>query len=568
MRKLTAGLVLCLLIAYFATGVFAATGASKQESFATVTNDGRCQITTTVTLHLEEPVEKLQYPVPKEASGVTLNGSRVSATRKGDVRMLNLSRLTKNVAGDVTVSVQYSLYDVVHATDTGLQMQLPLLSGFDYPVEQLNFSVTLPGAVDVLPGFVSGYHQARIEEDLTYTVEGATISGSSLKAMKDHETLYMTLAVTEEMFPQSIVQSQDYHWGTTAMLICGGLALAYWLLALWNLPVFSHRCTQPSQGYHPGQVGGILAAQGLNLSLTVLSWAQLGYVYIQTDRGGRVRLYKRMEMGNERAEGEVRVFQKLFGKRNQVDCFDYRYAQLSRSCAKQTVGRGELLRKWSGKPQVFRFIASGIGLFGGASLAVALADGAALQGLLIVLLAVAGFFSGWYIQNIGAALLLADDRKLKVSLGASLAWLVFGLLAGDIQIALWMVTGLLAAGLLLAWGGRRTKEGRHILSQMLGLKRHLRNVGKKQLELNLQSQPDYFFRMLPWAIALGCGASFAKSFGREKMENCTYVSAGKEDMTAWQWYRVFHSILQQMNRRADNLPVEKFFSFVGNLTKR
>lgn len=568
MRKLTAGLVLCLLISYLSLSVGAATGASKQESFATVTGDGRCQITTTVTLHLEEPVEKLQYPVPKEASGVTLNGSRVSATRSGDARLINLSRLTKNVVGDVTVSIHYSLYDVIHATDTGLQMQLPLLSGFSYPVEQFSFSVTLPNAVDVLPGFVSGYHQARIEEDLTYSMEGTTISGSSLKAMKDHETLYMTLAVTEEMFPQSIVQSQDYHWGTTAMLICGGLALAYWVIMLWNLPIFSRRCTQPVQGYHPGQVGGILAGQGLNVSLTVLSWAQLGYVYIGTERGGRVRLIKRMEMGNERTEDEVRLFQKLFGKRSQIDCADYRFAQLCQAAAKQRVGRGELFRKWSGRPQIFRFIASGIGLFGGASLAVALADGAALQGLLIVLLAIAGFASGWYIQNIGAGLLLADERKSKVSLLVSLAWFVFGLLAGDMQTALWMVGGLLIAGLLLAWGGRRTREGRHVLSQMLGLKRHLRTVGKKQLEMNLHSEPDYFFRMLPWAISLGCGPGFAKSFGREKLEHCTYISAGAEDMTAGQWYRIFRNVLQQMNRRADNLPLEKFFSAIHSLTRR
>ena len=568
MRKLTAGFVLCLLIAYLALGVCAATGATKQESFATVTGDGKCQITTTVTLHLEAPVEKLQYPIPKDATGVTLNGGRVSASRDGDVRLINLSRLTKNVVGDVTVSIHYSLRDVIYATDTGLQLQLPLLSGFSYPVEEMRFSVTLPGAVDVLPGFVSGYHQARIEEDLTYSVDGAIISGSSLKAMKDHETLYMTLAVTEEMFPQSIVQSQDYHWGTTAMAICAALAMVYWVIALWNLPVLPRRCTQPVQSCHPGQMGGLIAGQGLNLSLTVLAWAQLGYGYIGVDRAGHVRLYKRMEMGNERTETEMRVFQKLFGKRSQVDTGDYRYAQLYRSCAKQSVGRGTVFRKWSGKPVVFRFLASGIGLFGGASLAVAMADGAALQGLLIVLLSVAGFFSGWYMQSIGAGLMLMDTRKIKISLLVSLSWLAFGLLAGDLQTALWMVAGLLLAGLLLAWGGRRTREGRQVLAQLLGFKFYLHSAGKKQGEITLQSAPDYFFQMLPWAIALGSASGFAKSFGKEKLEQCSYLTAGAERMTAWKWYRLFQNILKQMNRRADNLPLEKFFTAVPRLTRK
>lgn len=565
MRKLTSLGLCCLLIAYLAVGVCAATGVSGQESFATVSADGSCQVTTTVTFHLESPMEKLRFPIPKEATGVTLNGSRVSASRSGDVRLINLSRLTKNVVGDVTVSIHYNLYDVISATDTGLQMQVPLLSGFDYPVESLRFSVTLPGAVEVLPGFVSGYHQARIEEDLTYSMEGATISGHSLKAMKDHETLYMTLAVTEDMFPQSITQSQDYHWGTTGMLVCAVLALVYWLLTLWNLPVFPQRSTQPPQSYHPGQAGSLLAGQGLNLTMAVLHWAQLGYLTIVPQRN-RIMLYKRMEMGNERTEGEIRVFDKLFGKRTGVDTSDYRYAQLFRTCAKQCVGRGDIISKWSGNNRIFRFLAAGIGLFGGASLAVAMADGAALQGVLLVLLAVAGFLSGWYIQGIGAGLLLGESRKIKISLGISGAWLVIGLLAGDWNTALSMVVWLLLAGLLLCWGGRRTREGRQMLAQLLGLRRHLTRGKHKQL---LENEPDYFFRMLPWAMALGCGKGFAKAFGKEKMENCTYLAADTpKAYTAAQWYGIFQETVKGMNHRGETLPLEKFFGMLQAITRR
>lgn len=565
MRKLITLTLVVMLISYLALGVSAATWASSQESFATVSADGSCQITTTVSLHMDEPVEKLQFPIPLEATGVTVNGSRMSASRNGDARYLDLSRLTRNVVGDVTVNIHYNLHDVIEATQSGLQLKLPLLSGFSYPVQSLRFSVTLPGAVEVLPGFVSGYHQARIEEDLTYELNGNTISGSSVKAMKDHETLYMTLAVTEEMFPQSITQSQDYHWGITAMIICGALALVYWLLTLWNLPLKPRHTTQPPQGYHPGLLGSVLCGQGMNLTLTVLHWAQLGYVGI-IPKKGRVLLKRRMEMGNECTEEEVRIFRKLFGGRNTVDTSETRYAQLYRECAAQRIGVGEIFSRWNGNGKVFRFLASGIGLFGGASLAVAMADGAVLQGLLLVVMAIVGFFSGWYLQGIGFGLMLGDTRKLKISLVCSGFWLIFGALAGDINTAFGMVLSLVVAGLLLCWGGRRTHQGREMLALALGYRRYLRR--KDQLAL-VRMQPEYFFQALPWAMALGCGKGFARAMGKWRPEGCSYVAiSGEKNWTAEQWRKRFCQLVRDMNRRADNMPLERMFGILHALTNK
>jgi uncharacterized protein (TIGR00730 family) len=58
-----------------------------------------------------------------------------------------------------------------------LELQLPILAGFAYPVQALEFTVTMPGPISVKPAFSSGYHQANIEKDLYCTVSGATITG-------------------------------------------------------------------------------------------------------------------------------------------------------------------------------------------------------------------------------------------------------------------------------------------------------------------------------------------------------------------------------------------------------
>ena len=64
--------------------------------------------------------------------------------------------------------------------------------------------------------------------------------------------------------------------------------------------------------------------------MMVFTWAQLGYLLIQTDSGGKVLLHKRMDMGNERSLFENKIFALLFGSRQAVDATGYPYAKLSR----------------------------------------------------------------------------------------------------------------------------------------------------------------------------------------------------------------------------------------------
>ncbi|MBR7122581.1 MAG: DUF2207 domain-containing protein [Oscillospiraceae bacterium] len=570
MRRIAGILTSLILLLTMAMGANAATDASKLSSYATVAADGSCQVTLSVALHLEEAVDKLTFPIPKEATGVTLNGSRVSAFKSGDVRQINLSKLVRNVVGDVTFSVHYSIRDVIHSTEAGtLQLQLPLLSGFAYPIEALEFSATLPGEIQVLPSFVSGYHQARIEEDLAYTVSGATISGNSLKAMKDHETLLMSLAVSEEMFPQSIVQSQNYGWGIWAMAICAILAMGYWLIAMWNLPLHPKACTEPPQGFHAGQLGSILTNRGMDLTMTVLSWAQLGYILIQVDKKNRVWLHKRMDMGNERSESEQRYFKKLFGKANRVDTTSYRYAQLCCMAAKNPEGIQELVGRFSGNALVFRILSTGIGLFGGAALAVAVAGGAALQGILLIVMGIAGGLSGWTVQKVGYGIFLSDARLIRNSAIISAGWWLLSLFAGVWKIGLGMMAGLWAAGILLAWGGRRTAFGRQTVAQCLGLKRYLRSADKKQLQRLSDMDPGYYFRLAPYAMALGVNKAFARGFGKERLESCPYlVTESQMPMTASQWSEVLEDVARRMNARAAHLPFEKALGMLRSMTGR
>lgn len=563
--RLVAALLLCCVL----TVSVSALSISNMEIHSTTATDGGCQVSINAAIHLDSAVDKLVFPIPAKATGVTLNGSRVSAAKSGDVRNINLRKITGGMPGDYSVHINYSLDDVIVTTEEGLlEMQVPLLSGCAFPVEALSFSVTLPGPVDALPSFISGYHQASIEQSLAFQTEGAMVSGSSLKPMKDHETLMLHLVVSDKMFPQSIVKGNDYTITANLMIVCGALALLYWIAFLWTFPTRRESITQPPQGSSAGNLGCIIGLQGIDLPMMIFAWAQLGYVLIHMDRKGRVMLHRRMDMGNERSEWERRLFSKLFGKRQTVDTSGYAFAMLWQQAGKKPGGVQELITRRSGSKTVFRAIASGIGLFGGASLGFVMGSDAIIKWLLIVLFAVLGLFAGWHILDWASGAFLRHRRKLWSSLTIGGIWLIFGIVSGEFMLTFYTVLSLFVAGFLLFWGGRRTPLGKTTRQQVLGLKRYMLHLPKADAEDLSRDDPDYFFRLAPEALALGVDREFARKFGAMRFPGCPYLTTGVDGhMTALQWNAMMRRAVAAMEDRALSLTSERIFTLIRGLIK-
>ena len=557
--------VFTLALVLFFTLTFPAAAAASASSFgayATVSQDGSCQVSMTVRLHLDQVLTDLTFPVPKQATNVTLNGARVRTQVKNDSLLIDLSKKLGTLVGDITVTVGYTLPDVIYTSDAGLlTLQVPLLSGFAYPVDTLEFSVTLPGAPEAKPAFSSGYHQADIEKDLTYSISGATISGTAQKSLKDHETLVMTLTVSEDMFPQTGVVLPDLQVLNITMAVCAVLALLYWLFTLRAAPPRRTVRPIPPEGCTAGERGTLLTLEGADLSMMVFSWAQLGYLLIKLDRHDRVTLHKRMDMGNERGSFEQRWFKQLFGKRDLVDTAGSRYAELAIAVKKQRPNVQSFLRSRSGIPRLFRAMAAMVGLFGGVSLGISLSTGAALQWLLVCILAALGTLSSFAIQQWAYCLFLANKRRLWSALVHCGVWAVLGLLGGIPAVGILVPLSQLLAGLMAAYGGRRTDAGRQAMSQVLGLRRYLRSVQHPQLLQLCENDPDYFHTLAPYALALGVDASFAKRFGKLRLPTCPYLATGTDSMmTASEWSVLMRRTVAAMNagqtqRLSGKLPI-------------
>ena len=567
MRRIRCFFLGILLICLLAVPAQAATGITNMDAFSTVASNGRCQVTLTGTLHLDSATGDLTFPVPREARAVRLNGSRVRTSKTDNARLINLSYLTGKFTGDVAITVSYELKDVVVQTEFGPQVEIPLLSGFSHPISSFGFTITLPGQIESKPAFSSGYQQSNIEKDLDWQVEGPTVTGTSKYNLKDHETLVFSVPVPTTMFPRTVLASPSLMVGYIAMGVCGGLAALYWLFTMAGLPPLFPKQTTPPAGYCAGELSSILTLRGADLTMMVFSWAQLGYILIQTDRGKRVILQKRMEMGNERSSFERRCFQQLFKRGDTVDTSSRQYATLCQKILESDSNVQPLIRRRSGKPKVIRIIMTIFTMFAGFSFGITMSNGPVLQWLLAFFFAGLGLLSGWFITNWAYSLLSPDRRDIRTSLILCGLWLLVALIAGQFNTGLTMVVALLASGLLMTFSGHRSEEGKLALGQVLGLCRYLLTISKSELKQINETNPEFFHNIAPYALALGLDKLLAKRFGRTLMSESSYLTSGMRSLTAPEWSRIMRKTAISMQERARNASTEQFQKILLSIIK-
>ena len=365
MRRIFLFLLCCLLLT---TAVSAAGTVTDLQSNTVLSADGSCRVTQTIHLTVDSEMGDLRYPVPEDAAHILLNGSSAKFTPSGGLNWVDLSPAVYG-PGTYTLTLNYSLPELV-AKEQGSEavLTLPLLSGFSYPIDRMEFSVTFPGEAKGTPQFSSTYYPESMGSHMQYVMVGNTLSGYTLQGLKDHESLTLTMTVPADMFPEAMTRRWSLSTDDLLQYALLLLAFAYWLIFLRNpLPRRSRR-VQPPDGLTAGELGCCVGALGVDFPLMVLSWAQMGYLTVQIDRHGRVILRKVMDMGNERSEFEMRFFKTLFGRRTTVDGGSEHFARLSRKAGKTIPGAWHYFKKGSGNPMIFRCIATGIGAVAGSCL--------------------------------------------------------------------------------------------------------------------------------------------------------------------------------------------------------
>ena len=546
-----------IISAFFSLRVCGESAASKIDLYCTVNGDGDCLVSMTVNLRIEASDNGLTFPLPYNASDITMNGSSTASSRVGDKTLVAVGRVTGGLSGEFPVRFDYILPKAVSVTaDRQLQLTIPMLCGFDYPVESLSFIITLPDNVQTKPLFTSTYQQIGFESNLELAINGNMITGASINTLNDHESVTMTMPVSKEMFPSVSTYQRTGNPEIVPMAILAGVALLYWIIFLRTLPPHRQRTTVPPEGISAGELGCRVTMTGGDLTMMVLSWAQMGYLLIQS-QGGRVLLHKQMDMGNERSLFEVRVFQTLFQNRRVVDCRSAGYAKLCAKTAAMVPGEKTMCRSRPGSRKIFRLLLCASQAFCGICVAMNMTSIPVLQIMFSLIFGLLSVISAWEIHEFAIHIFSRNRFRAWMALVICLFWTVLGLFAGQPWVPLVSVLVQLLMGFLAAYGGMRTELNRSEAGEILSIRRFLRRIPRPEAARLIKLDPEYFFRMAPYAIALGVGKPFAAAFGRRKLEQCPYLLTKVQgSRTAEEWMRLMLQTVALMDDRYRRTQLE------------
>ncbi len=556
MKRLICVLFAVVLCMGLAMPAFAHSGAQEVQSQTTVRRDGSCSVSVTVTLQYDQAEPSPVFPVPENAQDIRLNGSSATVYTAANSQMVSLKSITGGQSGSFTFTLSYNISAVVAADEEGaLLLTLQLLNAFPHPVEELSAKITLPGKIDGRPSFSSSYYRDTIEDHLGVTVAGDQITVWTTQPLKDHESLTMTLPVSAELFPDAARTARVLSAMDLIIVLTVLAAVGFYLIAL--RPKLSRRRPRPDtpDGICAGELGLWLTGSGMDLSMLVVSWAQLGYLRIQVDQHGRVLLHKRMDMGNERSVFENRVYHDLFGRRSVVDGTGGHYAMLCRSVRKKTPQLKNIYRSSPVAVRIFRILCALAGLLSGVLTAGAFA---AHSTFLQIFLGCQFALMAWLIQEGGRHLPLRRRVPLAVAGGSAGLWLILGLWSGEWLVAVLMILFQLLAGLASAIGGQRTVLGQQAMLQILSLRKFMAKASKQELVRLLRANPGYFHELAPYALAMGMDKRFARRFAKLRLPECTYLIEGHQrQMTAAEWAAMLRSAVDKLDRRADRLFFER-----------
>jgi len=557
MRRL---LALILSFFLFALPVHAANAAASVDTAVIVTENTACQVTIEVQIRLDEPTRGLKFPLGKNIRSATLNGAEAPLIHSGGITSVDLSHLDGKT-GLYPCTISYRLNSVVANGDNGKKtVTVPLLTGFPYPVEQMSFSVTMPAQFNALPTFTSGYHGQDIERQMSAYINGPVVSGTLSQPLKDSETIYMKLTVPAEMFPAIQTFGGSLTFDAAAMAVSAAAALLWWLLFLSCLPRRSPlRATVP-EGICAGQICSYLVHKPADLPVMVLQWAQLGYLTVRLDRGGRVFLSKKMDMGNERSYFEQRCFRELFGRNTTLEGTGSRFQRTwDRTTAMSRKASNGYRLRIAFSSLVFRLISCLPGLFAGIAMGDSISTNHTWRMTTMALLGLLCAVLCWFIQDGMGCLHLRSKAALKLSAAASLLLMVLGILCSCWGYALFALLWNLLAGLLAFYTGRRSDNGIRIYTEVLGLRRHLRKGDPQELRRILASNRNYYFELAPYALVFGLDKTFAEKFDIARLPACTWLISGIESRTAPEWYPQLRAAYDAMHRGRKPTLAERIF---------
>ena len=524
--------ILICIVCLFAlcTTALAADGSiTAMKTDCLIDGAGGCQVTQSVTINIDGIENELRFPLGQGAKHASIAGYKSKKVTEDGYTVLVLES-DAGFTGSRTFTLNYTLEDLVSEQDVVQTLTLPLLCPkWPYPIESYDFTVTMPAEFTDSPDFSSGYYGDVIEEYMTVSTVDTVIGGSVMEPLKDRESLQMTLSLPKGYFSGSYVSWSANWFESILVALFAVLAIVYYLRTLYSGRMRPGTRATPPEATLPCDMPYLLACKKPSFNMLICHWASLGYLTISVSKRGNVQLRRRVIMGSERRAIEVRLFQALFGDDDVCDGASLRYKKTAVK-AMDAIPRfwhRRLYDRRSGNVlvmQALACLAAAIAFLLSMSL---LLPAMPARWLLLLLCVPAGAALGRLMQMAASTYYLGDHLMLAMGILAGLLMLIVSRLGGGTLTVLLAIALNAFTGIATRHGGKRTDSGNKLVEQAIGFRRYLRRAGEKRLIATQKRDGQFFYKLLPYAEAVGMGAAFAKKFGDTMLDGCDWYETAE-----------------------------------------
>ena len=425
--------------------------------------------------------------------------------------------------------------------------------GWDTSIRDAAFSIRMPKAFNSQDvNITSGPYGSADNTGVEWKVEGTAINGRLIRSLGRNEGLTVALPLPEGYWTGAVRHRAE---GWLLSLLTGYPLYALMVLLsfiLWyrkgrDNTLFPTVEFQAPDGLNPAEIGYVLdgAADAKDITSLIIYWAQKGFLTIeeQKDKKGQTEgfiLTKVTAPGPEFRPYEKNMFKKLFelGKAGRVTMADlntkfYLTIGATQKAVTEFFTKDPARAVYEARNNKYSYLTMLFAFIPAFLINAEIFSAFEGKGPLIFL----GFFIALgfvvlFSVLCGALALKAAGNKKTIA-ATAVAGLLLTAALGSIAVFLSQVSPVryfaavaatFACGFFTAVMNKRTPYGDKITEKVLGFREFIDRAERDKLERLFDSDPAYFYNILPYAIVLGLSDKWSSHFENLALKPPTWYS--------------------------------------------